>query len=45
MDEGKAVNVILLDFSKAFDIIPHGILLDELSSCGINRLTLCCAIN
>lgn len=45
VDEGKAVNVILLDFSTAFDIIPHGILQDESSSCGINKLTLHCAIN
>ena len=30
LDEGKAVDVIYLDFSKTFDTFSHGILLEKL---------------
>jgi len=36
VDEGKAVDVFLLDFSKGFDTVHHSILLDKLSSCGMS---------
>ena len=35
-DEGKAVDVVYLDFSKAFDTVPHNILIEKLAAHGLD---------
>jgi len=42
VDEGKAVDVVYLDFSKAFDTVPHSILLEEPAAHGLDGCSLCC---
>jgi len=41
VDEGKAVDVIYLDFSKAFDTVPQSILLEKLAGYTLDGRTLC----
>ncbi|PKU45009.1 rna-directed dna polymerase from mobile element jockey- hypothetical protein [Limosa lapponica baueri] len=36
LDEGRAADVIYLDFSKAFDTVSHNILIRKLRKCGLD---------
>jgi len=41
VEEGKAVDVVDLEFSKAFDTVPHSILQEKLATHGLDGCTLC----
>ena len=40
LDQGKYVFGIYIDLKKAFDTVPHGILLSKLQHCGIRGKSL-----
>jgi len=40
VDEGRAVDVVYLDFSKVFDMVSHSILVGKLAACGLDEYTL-----
>jgi len=40
VDEGKAVDIVCLDFSKAFDTISHSMVLEKLAAHGLDGCTL-----
>lgn len=44
-DEGKAIDVIILDFTETFDAVPPSIFLDKLSSCEMSGYLLHCMKN
>jgi len=37
VDERRAVDVVYLDFSKAFDTVSHNILIGKLGKCGLDE--------
>jgi len=37
VDEGRAVDVVYLDFSKAFDTVSHNILIGKSRKCGLDE--------
>jgi len=37
VDEGRAVDVVYLDFSKAFNTVSHNVLLGKLRKCGLDE--------
>jgi len=41
VDEGKAVDVVYLDYSKTFDTVSHSILLEKIAALGLDGCTLC----
>ena len=40
VDEGRPVDVVYLDFSKAFDTVSQTILVMKLSKCGVHERTV-----
>ena len=37
VDEGRAMDVVYLDFSRAFDTVSHNVLLGKLRKCGLDE--------
>ncbi|KAJ7410213.1 hypothetical protein WISP_109926 [Willisornis vidua] len=37
MDQKRAMDIVYLDFSKAFDTVSHNILINKLRKCGLDE--------
>ena len=44
VDEGKAVDVVYLDVSKAFDTVSHSIVLERLAAHGLHKWCPLCLL-
>ncbi|KAJ7425384.1 hypothetical protein WISP_23648 [Willisornis vidua] len=42
MNEGKVVDIVYLDFIKAFNTVSHNILLGKLRKCGLDEWAVRC---
>jgi len=40
VDEGRTVDIVYLDFSKAFNTVSHSIVLEKLAAHGLDRYSL-----
>ena len=40
VDEGRTVDIVYLDFSKAFNTVSHSIVLEKLAAHGLSRYSL-----
>ena len=40
VDEGKAIDLVYLDFNKAFEVVSTSILLEKLAAHSLDRYTL-----
>ena len=36
LDNGERIDAIIIDFSKAFDLVPHGRLLTKIANSGVD---------
>lgn len=45
MCERKVVDVAFLGFTNALNTVPHSIILDKLSNCGMSVFRVCCVKN